>query len=176
MPHKDPEKRREYQREYHAKNKPDAAAVARRRERERSEDAKAKKRARYQAQTSDQKAADLARSNEYRRTSVGRVNAAKNLARSRGCPWAEGQESIALTLLSAPVLACEACGLEEDKNGRKFCIDHDHSTGLVRGLLCGGCNSALGHAFDDPSILRQLADYLERSLSNKLKVAVRRGG
>lgn len=39
-------------------------------------------------------------------------------------------------------------------------IDHDHSTGRVRGLLCRSCNSALGMAKDDPKLLRVAATYL----------------
>lgn len=50
-------------------------------------------------------------------------------------------------------------------------VDHDHaccagpkSCGqCVRGLLCRGCNSTLGHAKDNPATLRAAADYLERS-------------
>ncbi len=40
-------------------------------------------------------------------------------------------------------------------------IDHDHKTGEIRGVLCGGCNVALGSARDDPELLRNLAAYLE---------------
>lgn len=39
-------------------------------------------------------------------------------------------------------------------------IDHDHETGRIRGLLCQGCNLALGHAKDNPLILENLARYL----------------
>ena len=39
-------------------------------------------------------------------------------------------------------------------------IDHDHSTGAVRGLLCPTCNSMLGHAKDDVSILAGAIKYL----------------
>ena len=41
------------------------------------------------------------------------------------------------------------------------CLDHDHTTGKPRGLLCACCNWALGHAKDNPATLRNLADYLE---------------
>ena len=40
-------------------------------------------------------------------------------------------------------------------------VDHDHSTGKVRGVLCHGCNASLGHFLDDPTILRRAALYLE---------------
>lgn len=40
------------------------------------------------------------------------------------------------------------------------CIDHDHVTGKVRGLVCHGCNLMLGHAKDNPSRLLAGARYL----------------
>jgi hypothetical protein len=40
-------------------------------------------------------------------------------------------------------------------------VDHDHETGLVRGILCFNCNQALGIARDVPKTLRALAAYLE---------------
>ena len=42
-----------------------------------------------------------------------------------------------------------------------YCIDHDHATGVVRGLLCRNCNLALGHAKDSLQRLHGLIDYLE---------------
>lgn len=42
------------------------------------------------------------------------------------------------------------------------CIDHDHSTGAVRGLLCFSCNIALGHLRDDPQLCEQAA-YIRNS-------------
>ena len=40
-------------------------------------------------------------------------------------------------------------------------IDHCHATGKVRGLLCHGCNTSLGHMRDNPETLRRAAAYLE---------------
>lgn len=38
---------------------------------------------------------------------------------------------------------CAICRNKE-KNGKRLCVDHDHETGKIRGLLCNICNIALG--------------------------------
>jgi recombination endonuclease VII len=40
-------------------------------------------------------------------------------------------------------------------------VDHNHTTGLIRGLLCFKCNRLIGLSGDSPEILKRLADYLE---------------
>lgn len=40
-------------------------------------------------------------------------------------------------------------------------VDHDHSTGKIRAMLCFKCNIVLGHMDDSPALLRSAAEYLE---------------
>ena len=58
---------------------------------------------------------------------------------------------------------CAICGTTEP-GGRwnRFAVDHDHETGVVRGLLCNNCNTALGLFQDSFSILHLAANYLDK--------------
>jgi hypothetical protein len=67
---------------------------------------------------------------------------------------------------------CAICGTTNPGGGRratKFYVDHDHSCcpgktccgACVRGLLCNGCNLALGIVKDDVERLKKAIHYLE---------------
>lgn len=59
---------------------------------------------------------------------------------------------------------CAICSrkLTDGKGITKLCVDHCHSTGKTRGLLCTGCNLAIGAVRDDPKLCRKAAEYLEK--------------
>ena len=58
---------------------------------------------------------------------------------------------------------CAIC-LTAEVNGKgRFHVDHDHETGLIRGLLCNHCNWMLGHARDNTEIMRSAIRYLEKA-------------
>lgn len=57
---------------------------------------------------------------------------------------------------------CSICLRRRTEDDRKFDRDHDHRTGMPRGLLCHKCNRAL-QVWVTPEWLRAAADYLERS-------------
>lgn len=57
---------------------------------------------------------------------------------------------------------CAICR-KEFTSKRKTFIDHNHSTGMVRGLLCPKCNTILGHANDSVDILNNAIKYIVKS-------------
>lgn len=60
---------------------------------------------------------------------------------------------------------CALCGKPPLGNER-LVVDHDHTTGVVRGLIHGVCNTVIGYAKDDVDLLRKAIIYLENHLSN----------
>ena len=52
------------------------------------------------------------------------------------------------------------CGICKRAFQSPYHIDHDHSTGEIRGLLCGGCNLGLGCFQDNAESLLCAAEYL----------------
>src|SRR5262245_43554588 len=65
------------------------------------------------------------------------------------------------TLLASQGGECAICpSTDPQRKFGNFVVDHCHTTGKVRGLLCHRCNVALALANDDPDLLRAMASYL----------------
>jgi len=57
---------------------------------------------------------------------------------------------------------CAICG-GINENGRRLAVDHNHTTGEIRGLLCNKCNSVLGWAGDSIAVLAGAIKYLNKT-------------
>ena len=106
--------------------------------------------------------------NEYRkkrRVTHGdiyrRTNRRSNMRRKYGL------EQEQYELLHKDYKYCMICGKQETeveaqtKSIQRLSIDHDHTTGKIRGLLCGKCNRALGLADESTEILKAMIHYLD---------------
>jgi hypothetical protein len=58
---------------------------------------------------------------------------------------------------------CKICGKHQSELVRPLYVDHNHATGIFRGLLCQNCNAALGHAKESKEILFNLIKYMKES-------------
>jgi Autographiviridae endonuclease VII len=47
-----------------------------------------------------------------------------------------------------------------------LCVDHDHESGRVRGLLCNACNTGIGVFEEDPARLLNAVAYVQSSFAD----------
>lgn len=57
---------------------------------------------------------------------------------------------------------CAICKTPANEDNKRLAVDHCHTTGKVRGLLCFHCNTLLGHCFEKLEILLNAADYIRK--------------
>lgn len=155
MTHKDPEKARAYQREYQKKwraKNPEKVAAIEKRSREKHAGAGKLRQRRY-------------------RQAKGAEWSARAKRWWKGNPertWR--QYGIEITLDQYAQLwlaqngACKICRQLPKAPITRLSVDHCHTTGRVRGLLCSRCNSAIGMLDDSPALTLAAAEYLVYSL------------
>lgn len=64
--------------------------------------------------------------------------------------------------------ACAICGTKQEDLDRSLAVDHDHVTGIIRGLLCGSCNRGIGYFKDSIERLEKTIEYLKKSVTQIL--------
>lgn len=133
MPYADPEKQRQYHRDYHR------AWYHRNKEKCRE------------------------RTKKYRENNPEKVKAAfQKWCREHPRWWFKYTYGITneqyLELRKAQNSCCAVCG----RKLRRLAVDHDHKTGKIRALLCINCNGGLGNFKDSIETMRLAIAYLER--------------
>lgn len=134
MPHKDPEARRAYQKARYWAN---------------HEAATAKARAYYNGNIELRREYNAAWAREHSDSEKYRTTRRKNSRKQAGIIGAHGDTR------GGP---CEICGDDMPQ----LHLDHDHTTGAIRGWLCRACNQGLGLFRDNPTRLGAAIRYLGR--------------
>jgi hypothetical protein len=64
-------------------------------------------------------------------------------------------------LLKRQRYQCAICGVDEKNLTKRLHVDHNHKTGIARGLLCVNCNLGLGSFKDNQEFLLYAVLYLQ---------------
>lgn len=72
------------------------------------------------------------------------------------------------SMLAAQSNCCAICGKDQSTSTKNMHVDHDHTTGKIRELLCNNCNTLLGFAAEDRDILLKAIEYLDFHSSGRL--------
>lgn len=114
------------------------------------------------------------RSRSYARTRAGQVSAETD-EQKRGKADYRLQKVYGIDLAFYECLleeqggGCALCGKTPAQEGQRLCVDHNHRTRRIRGLLCSACNAlVVGPWLDNPEIAENLIWYLQGLIINEL--------
>ena len=110
--------------------------------------------------------------NTYKRErTLNPKHKASSVAAQRKITYGLGSDEFQL-LVEAQNNRCAICNQPETATRRgktrTLCVDHNHKTGAIRGLLCNRCNTALGLIDDSPITLDKAVKYLQASTKRKI--------
>ncbi len=171
-----PERQREYLKEWREKNKehikaqqstPEyrarASAQKRRKLREDPE-----YRARLAARASDWRARNPDKMTAVRQRQKERRDGNKTEVRAEKVRAKYGLT--AQDVAEMRVAQSDRCAICEVAFSETPNVDHCHSTGVIRGLLCSLCNIGIARFKDKPDIIRRAAEYVEQARPNAKRV------
>jgi hypothetical protein len=69
-------------------------------------------------------------------------------------------EAVFRAMLAEQGGGCAICGVDPDPEPWSLCVDHDHQTGEIRGILCMGCNAGISALGENAATLRRAAEYI----------------
>jgi len=90
----------------------------------------------------------------------------------KGCPtqrngWYKRKYGITLEdynkIFTEQKGCCKICNTHQVELKIRLAVDHCHTTGKVRGLLCDTCNRGLGYLKDSPELLNNAINYLKET-------------
>jgi hypothetical protein len=93
----------------------------------------------------------------YNKTKKGKVNSFKTKLKNQ---YGLTQQNFEEMLIRQNFL-CAICKSKMEPP----CVDHDHNTNEIRGLLCSNCNTAIGMFEDSVKILKSAIHYLENGVN-----------
>ena len=62
---------------------------------------------------------------------------------------------------------CKTCGSHQTELKTRLCVDHNHTNGEIRGLLCDNCNKSIGLLKEDIKTLENIIKYLSYNKNKK---------
>lgn len=71
-------------------------------------------------------------------------------------------------LFTQQIGCCAICGVSQGELKSPLCVDHDHITKEVRGLLCHNCNRGIGYLKEDCNTIFNSIIYLQKYINYKL--------
>jgi len=167
MPYKDPGKKQAHYKAYRASHKPEMAACRASHKKETAARGRAyrashkeKEAARGRAYRASHKKEEGARDRAYRafhKKEEAVSSRTGHLKRKYGLT-----AEMFKTMLTGQGGVCAVCKTTNWGHAGPT-VDHNHKTNKVRGILCNGCNSVLGHSKEDPRRLRAAIKYLEEN-------------
>lgn len=98
---------------------------------------------------------EFSRRGKYLRSYCRRCQRARHFYRKYGITHEQYDE-----LLKKQNGVCAICHEAETMKNKVLAVDHDHATGIIRGLLCHRCNIGIGYFRERIELFKEAARYL----------------